>query len=197
MILKSEIATILGIAESDIDDYVYSWAQDIFYTITGFKDVETQKWYKEFLGTHTNYILLPDTDIKSIDVIKINGVVKDYTPFKEYILNPDTGFIYFKDILLEDSFLEIQYTANAHTYTDIDGYLIALLTYKGIITFTPNKIQLVRTIRIGRYSKTFGDVFNGRRSDVGSLMAYLEKEIKNTVDIIQGNKGDLSFGVAG
>ena len=194
MILKSEIATILGINDTDIDDYVYTWAQDIFYTITGFKESETQKWYREFLDIDTNYILLPDTDIKSIDTIKMDNETKDYTAFEEYTLNPDTGFIYFESSIPKDTFLEIQYTANAHTYTDIDGYLIALLTYKGIATFTPNKIQLVKSIKIGRYSKSFSDIFKG--GGTNSLVTYLEREIKNTVDIIQGNKGDLSFGAA-
>jgi len=195
MILKSEIATILNIESSDIDDYVYSWAKDIFYTITGFKETESQKWHRIFIQEDTHFILLPDSDIKSIDTIKMDNTAYDYTNFSEYTLNPETGFIYFETSISADVFLELQYTANAHTYTDIDGYLISLLVYKGICVFTPNKIGLVKSVKIGRYSKSFSDIFKG--GGVSSLITYLENEIKSATNIVKGSKDGLSFGVAG
>ena len=195
MILKSEIATILGINDSDIDDYVYSWAQKIFYTITGFKETETQKWYRDFMDNDVYYILLPDTDIKSIDSIKFDNEVQDFTAFEDYTLNPDTGFVLFTNGIDKDTFVEIQYTANAHTYTEPDGYLIALLTYKGIAIFTPNKIEIVKSIKIGRYSKTFSDIFKG--GGTNALITYLDEEIKRATNIVLGTKDDLTFGVAG
>jgi len=195
MIVKSEIATILGIDNDNIDDYVYSWAQDIFYTITGFKEEESQKWYKTFIQEDTHFILLPDNDIKTIDIIKMGNTTYSYTNFSEYTLNPTTGFIYFSTSISADVFLEIQYTANAHTYTDIDGYLISLLVYKGILTFTPNNVGLVKSIKIGRYSKSFSDIFKG--GGTSSLMTFIDDEIKSTTNLVMGNKDGLSFGVAG
>ena len=194
MITKSDIAGVLGLSETDIDDYVYSWAQDIFYTITGFKDTETQKWYREFVPEDTNFIVLPDNDIKSIDVIKEDNTTEDFVAFTDYTLNPSNGFIYFETKLDKNVFLEIQYTVNAHTYTDIDGYLISLLTYKGLALFTPNKVELVKSVKIGRYSKTFSDLFKTRKD---TFMTYLDNEIKSATNLVLGYKDDLTFGVAG
>jgi len=195
MITKTEIADILGISDTLINDYIYSWAQDIFYTITGFKETESQKWHKEFVQQTTHFILLPDRSIKTIDAIKMDNTTYLYTNFSEYTLNPDTGFIYFDSAISKDVFLEIQYTANAHIYTDVDGYLISLLVYKGILTFTPNNAGVVKTIRIGRYSRSFSDVFKG--GGISSLITYLEEEIKRATALVLGEKDGFGFGVAG
>lgn len=191
VITKNTIETILGLDADTIDDTVYTWALAEFYTLTGFKATETQKWYRKFLANSTNFIQLPFINIKQIDSIKYDNVVQStLSNFDGFTINPDTGLLKFSGGLAGGVFIEVQYTIDNTEYEDIHGFLIALLTYKAFATFQPQSLGHVRSIKIGKFSKTFGNT----DSSLGNLLSDLDKEIINTRNIIIGDAYNLTYG---
>lgn len=192
IITKSEVETLLNLDSGDIDSFTYTWAKEEFYIICNFKSSETQKWYRQFMKNSSASIKLPDKDIKSLDTIKYDNTTQsDLDNFDGYTLNPDTGYIRFSAEINKGTFVEIQYTVNDYTHLDIHNYLITLLIYKGLMNFTPNKMAQVKSIRIGRFSKSFGTSAQNQES----LLESLAEEIIRIRDIILGDNQGLSFGV--
>ena len=211
MITKATVATVLGLVEADISDSVYNWAIQQFYLLLGLKASEVQKTYRKFMVRSTNVLKLPDRDIKSIDEIKIDGTaVTNLTEFVHYKLNPDSGLLWygggfggsFHSLdgepysskcfsgggISDGSLIEVKYTINDYTHLDIHDYLISLLVAKALSIFTPDKVQQVRMVKIGKFQKQFGSA-SANSSDYNSL---IDKTIDQVIDSINGDDGGMT-----
>ena len=86
--------------------------------------------------------------------------------------------------------VEIKYTVNAYTSLDIHDYLVSLLVAKAMSIFTPDKIQQIRMIKIGKYQKQFGSA----SANLNEYNKLLEMEIERVINTIQGDDGKMSLG---
>ena len=187
MITKAEIASILGLQESDIDDKIYQWAINRFFQLTQFKQNDTQVTYTEIVGSD-KYIFELTPPIKSIDSIKINNVTKNWTEYSHYFVDKQRGILKIKNGVSAGSIIEITYTIAGYTHTDLCDYLITLLVYKALGLFTPDKVSFVDSVRIGSYAKRYGAI--------GDLKENLDQEIVRVVEEIRGERRDIGFGGA-
>lgn len=183
LITKSSIATILGIDSSLIDDNVYIWATAQFYKITGLQSAEVTKNYRKHLPYATCVIQLDHKNIKEITTIKQDNETLDYDNYDEYTLNPDTGTVVFSSEVC--GYVEIEYKVNAFTEESLHSYLIALLTYRSMMVFTPQNINNLQSVTIGRFSKKVS-------SD--NPLESIDDEIERIRILIQEDTGGLSFG---
>jgi len=190
MIDKAGVAVVLGIETTDISDSVYDWAVKQFFLVTGLKSAEETKTQRRFVNRATLYFKLNATDIKSIDTLKVDNEEEDFTLFSDLKFNPDTGLIYYTSGFSGGQLVEITYTVNAYTEKDIHDYLVSLLVAKSMSMFTPDKIQQVNSIRIGKYQKKFGSA----ASNLESYNEVLESEIHRTIYLINDNDSDLDLG---
>jgi hypothetical protein len=213
MITKSTVAGVLGLTVDDISDSVFTWATKQFFILTGLKAAETQKTYRKFVTRSTNVVKLPDHDIKSIDEIKLDGTAVDnLTEFTNYKYNPDTGLLWYggnfgnsfhaldgepyssKGFGADGSFgtgnlVEVTYTLNAYTHTDIHDYLVSLLVVRALSMFTPDKVGQVKSVKIGKFAKQFGSA----ASNLESYAEVLQAEIMAVKAMILGDDGGLGF----
>lgn len=213
MITKSGVATVLGISETDISDSVYTWAKKQFFVLTDLEETEEQKTYRKFITRSTNMLKIPDKHIKSIDEIKIDGTaVSNLTEFTDYKYNPDTGLLWYgggfgnlshtldgepyssrcfghAGSFANGNLVEVTYTLSSYTHTDIHDYLVSLLVSRALAIFTPDKVQQVKMVRIGKFQKQFGSSSTNleRYSDTLNL------EISRIINIINGNDEDLTM----
>lgn len=213
MISKADVASVLGIQTADISDSVYTWATKQFFLMTDLQESETQKTYRKYITRVTNLIKLPDTNIASIDEIKIDGTpVENLTEFTNYKYNPDTGLLWYgggfgsvahtldgepyssKGIsdggFGSGNLVEVTYTIAAYTHTNIHDYLVALCVAKALGIFTPDKVQQVRMIKIGKFQKQFGSA----SANLNDYRKILEAEMDRIVDMINGDDGKMTMG---
>jgi hypothetical protein len=213
MITKDTVAEILNIDEDDISDSVFTWAKKQFFLMTDLKETETQKTHTKYITRVTNLFKIPDTDIKSIDEIKIDGTPVDgLTEFTNYKYNPYTGLLWYgggfgsvahtldgepyssKGIsdggFGSGNLVEIKYTINSYTHLDIHDYLVSLLVTKALGMFTPDKIHQIRMVKIGRFQKQLG----GSSANLNDYNKILEAEIDRIIDAINGDDGKMTLG---
>jgi len=190
MITKAGVAIVLGIETADISDSVYDWAVKQFFLVTGLKSAEESKTQRQFVNRATLYFKLNAKDIKTIDTLKVDNEEQDFTLFSDLKFNPDSGLVYYTSGFSGGQLVEITYTLNAYTSKDIHDYLVSLLVAKSMSMFTPNKIQQVNSIRIGKFTKKFGSA----ASNLESYNDVLESEIQRTVYLINDNDTDLDLG---
>jgi|GEM_PF-3520009 len=190
MITKAGVAIVLGIETADISDSVYDWAVKQFFLVTGLKSAEETKTQRRFVNRATLYFKLNARDIKSIDTLKIDNDEKDFTLFSDLKFNPDSGLVYYTGGFSGGQLVEMTYTVNSYTEKDIHDYLVSLLVAKSMSMFTPDKIQQVSSIKIGKFSKKFGSA----ASNLESYNEVLESEIQRTVYLINDNDTDLDLG---
>lgn len=185
MITKAQIATLLGISAASIDDNIYSWAVQQFYILTGLKGAETDKIFTKNIYYPMTVISLKDTGITAIDSITIDGIAQDLVEDSDYYINTSTGNIKFNTAI--SGFVQIEYTVGAYVDSAIYSYLVTLLTYKGLYIFNPAITNEVKSITIGKYSKTFNKSTN--------FMEDIEMEIYRTRDLCLGDDGAAQFEV--
>jgi hypothetical protein len=66
---------------------------------------------------------------------------------------------------------------STYTHKDVHDYLITLLATKALYLFSPEKVQPVKSIKIGNYQKAFFST----TSSLEDFSAGLEKEIQLAV----------------
>ena len=189
LITKAGIATILGIVETDIADSVYAWSKKQFFAMTDLREIEIQKTVRKLYRTSSVYFKLPHSNIKSIDTITKDGNSETFTLHTDLKFNPDTGLVWYSGGFGGGQLCEIVYTINAYTYSEVHDYLLSLLVSKALTLFTPDKVQQIKEVKIGNYTKKFGSA----ASSLGQYQEVLEAEIGRVVDLIQGNNGKLTL----
>ena len=190
IISKSEVATVLGVADADISQSVYDWAVQQFFVLTGLKETEETKTDRKFVNTSTVFFKLKNTNVKTIDTLLIDNVDTSFTLFSDLKFNPDTGLINYSGGFSGGQLIEITYTLNAYTHEDIHDYLITLLSAKGLAIFTPDKIGQVRMIKIGKFQKQFG----ASSANLNSYIEVVDSEVGNAIDLINGDDGKFDIG---
>lgn len=190
LILKEDVADILGIDEDEISDSVYDWAKNEFFLRTDLRESELQRTKRKLFQSSTLYFKLPDSNIKSIDTIKKDGEEETGVTLHENLkFNPDTGLVWYSSGFGAGELCEITYTIDAYEHTEVHNYLLALLVSKSLTLFTPDKVQQVKSVKIGNYSKQFGSA----SSNLDQYKSNLDMEIDRVVDIILGNDGKLTL----
>lgn len=190
IISKSEVAIVLGITDVDISQSVYDWGIKQFFVLTGLKDTEEQKTDRKFVNTATLFFKLKNTNIKTIDTLKIDNTDTDFTLFSDLKFNPDTGLVNYSGGFSGGQLIEITYTLNAYSHTDVHDYLVTLLIAKALSIFTPDKIQQIRMVKIGRFQKQFGSA----SANLNSYIDVVDAEIDNVINIINGDDGKFDVG---
>jgi len=190
MISKSDLAALLDMNDSDLSLSVYQWAIKQFFLSTGLKEADEQKTDTKFVNTSTLYFKLKNTNIKSIDTIKVDNEEQDFTLFSDLKFNPDTGLVYYSGGFGGGQLVEITYTINGYTHRDIHDYLVAILAAKALSIFTPDKIQQVKMVRIGKFQKQFG----AASSNLEDYQKTLDDEIDRVVDLINEDDGKMTLG---
>lgn len=190
MIKKSEVATVLGINDSDISLSVYQWAIKQFFIRTGLHEIEEQKTKRRFINTSTLLFPLYDTNIKSVDTLKIDNEDTDFTLFTDLKFNPDTGLVIYSGGFSGGQLVEITYTRTQYSHLDIHDYLITLFVTKAISIFTPDKISQIRMVKIGKYQKQFGSA----SANLNDYQKVLENEIDSIIDTINDDNGKMTIG---
>ncbi len=190
MISKADVASVLGIATTDISDSVYDWAVKQFFLITGLKETEEEKTERKFINQSTLYFKLKGTNIKSVDTLKVDNEEQDFTLFSDLKFNPDSGLLYYAGGFSGGQLVEITYTMNQYTHKDIHDYLVSLLVAKALSMFTPEKVQQISSIRIGKYQKKFGS----SASNLDDYNSVLENEINRVVYLSKDTDEDLDLG---
>lgn len=191
MISKDTIEEILNISEDGISDSVYLWAQKRFFILTQLRETEVSKTFRKFVNTTTIYLKLPHTDIKSIDTLTVDNESQAFTLFTDLKFNPDTGLISYTGGFGGGQLVEVAYTLNSYTHEDIHDYLIALLTTKAISVFTPDQLNQVRMIKIGKFQKQFGSA----SANLNEYMKVLDMEIDRAIDLINDDDGSLTMDI--
>ena len=189
LITKAGIATILGIEVTDIADSVYDWSKTQFFAMTDLRETETQKTDRKLFRASSVYFKLSHSNIKSIDTITKDGDDETFTLYTDLKFNPDTGLVWYSGGFGGGILCEITYTINSYTYSEIHDYLLSLLVAKALSLFTPDKVQQVKSIKIGNYTKQFGSA----SSSLGQYQDSVETEISRVIDLIQGNNGKLTM----
>jgi len=192
MINKTIIASIFNIDESYISDSVFLWAKKQFFALTGLQEAEVSKTYMKILPISIQNIKLPFRGVKQVDSIKVDNVeiYDDADENTGYFLNNNSGLLKLTSAISCNK-LEVTYTVNKYAHLDIHDLLIALLTYKSFILFTPDRLGQVKKIQIGKYSKTFAAVTSSQTK----LIDDVDSEIERMVNIILGD--DMGIGYSG
>ena len=174
---KATIETVLGLASGDISQSVYDWAKAQFFILTGLKIAEEQTTERKFFNQTTLYFKLSGKNIKTIDKLKIDNEETSFTLFSDLKFNPDSGLVYYTGGFSGGQLVEITYTMSTYTHKDVHDYLITLLATKALYLFSPEKVQPVKSIKIGNYQKAFFST----TSSLEDFSAGLEKEIQLAV----------------
>jgi hypothetical protein len=190
MISKATIATMLGIDESNISDSIYDWAVKNFFILTGLSSEETEHEYTKFIGRSTMWLKLPSTGLKSIDAIALDGEDVGALTSDSVRFNPLTGLLNYTSGFGASQLVKVNYTTSAYTHADIHDYLVAILTLKGIATFTPQYTNQVKRIKIGRFQKDFGGV----EASLSLYLQALNQEADALVTRIKGGDDNLTVG---
>jgi hypothetical protein len=191
MITKSEIATILGIDNTDIAESIYTWAVKQFFILTGFKEIETQKTERRLIQSATNILKLRYKNIKQIDSIKLDNITQTFTLYTDLKFNPDTGVVWYSTGFGGGQLAEITYTLLAYTEEDIHDYLITLLVAKSLSIFSPEKVSQIKMIKIGSYQKQYGT----SSSNLEEFITVTDSEIQQVINSILGDDGRLDMGL--
>ncbi len=187
LITKSEIATVLNVADTDIVANLYSIAKRQFFTLTGLKEAEIQKTFTKFIGGSTSWLSLGATDIKSIDTLTIDDV--DVTVTSTSVkFNPDSGLVTYLGGFYGK--VVITYTINAYTPEELHDYLMILLVVRQLSLFRPTLLDQISSFTIGRFKKTFGSASKNQ----GEYLENLYMCIDTAVNEILGDDGQLSTG---
>lgn len=188
MITKADIASVLGLVTTDITDSIYNWGKQQFFITLGVSSAEVEKTYRKFLTRETEYIKLPHKNIKSIDSVTVDGVVNDnLTPFTDYKLNPDTGFLWYSTGFGDEfgSLVEVAYTIAAYDHEEIHDYLVSLLVAKALAIFTPEKVQQIRMVKIGKFQKQFGSA----SANLNEYSRVIDDTIASVIATLRGEDG--------
>lgn len=187
LITKSEIATVLNVADADIVTNLYSIAKRQFFTLTGLKEAEIQKTFTKFIAGSTSWLSLGAKDIKSIDTLTIDDV--DVTVTSTSVkFNPDSGLVTYLGGFYGK--VVIVYTINAYTPEELHDYLMILLVVRQLSLFRPTLLDQISSFTIGRFKKTFGSASKNQ----DEYLANLYQCIDMAVDEILGDDGQLSTG---
>lgn len=192
MVSKDTIEEILSISEDGISDSVYLWAQKRFFILTGLRETEVSKTFRKFVNTTTVYIKLPNRNIKSIDTLTVDNEAQDFTLFTDLKFNPDTGLVSYTGGFGGGQLVEVAYTLNSYVHEDIHDYLVSLLVTKAISIFTPDQLNQVRMIKIGKFQKQFGSA----SANLNEYMRVLDAEIDSAIDLINDDDGRLTMDIA-
>jgi len=192
MISKDTIEEILSISEDGISDSVYLWAQKRFFILTELREAEVSKTFRKFVNTTTVYIKLPHTNIKSIDTLTVDNEAQDFTLFTDLKFNPGTGLVSYTGGFGGGQLVEVAYTLKSYTHEDIHDYLVSLLVTKAISIFTPDQLNQVRMIKIGKFQKQFGSA----SANLNEYMRVLDMEIDRAIDLINDDDGSLTMDIA-
>jgi len=188
LITKITIASVLGVDATDISDSVYTWATKQFYALTGVVGAEVSKTYRKYLQSSTSIIKLPFTNIKTINSIKLDNIAQSFTLHEDLKLNPDTGILWFANGFGGGQLAEINYTINAVTLTDLHDYLMTLLVARALSMFTPEKIAQVKKVRIGNFSKEYGNASN----NLEDYITVTNDEIARVIRMLKDDDGSLA-----
>jgi len=188
MITKAGVATVLGVTVSDISDSVYTWATKQFFILTGLQSADVQKTFRSLMQSSSLVIKLPYTNIKSIDSIKVDNVTQAFTLYTDLKFNPDTGLVWYASGFGGGQLVELTYTINGYTTTDIHDYLVSLLVAKALTLFTPDKISQVKMIKIGNFQKQYGS----SASNLEEYQSTLDAEVAKVIAMINGDDGKMS-----
>lgn len=189
LITKATVASVLGILDADIPQSIYDWGLTQFYALTGLKSADEEKVHTEFVNSTKCWIKLPDRNIKSIDTLKIDNEEITFTLFTDLKFNPQTGLVNYSGGFGGGQLVQVEYTVSAFTAKTIHDYLISLLVIKGLSIFTPDKIGQVKTIKIGKYQKQFGNV----ATNLDDYVKSLNDEILYAIGLIAGDDGQAKF----
>lgn len=192
MVSKDTIEEILSISEDGISDSVYLWAQKRFFILTGLRETEVSKTFRKFVNTTTVYIKLPNRNIKSIDTLTVDNEPQDFTLFTDLKFNPDTGLVSYTGGFGGGQLVEVAYTLNSYVHEDIHDYLVSLLVTKAISIFTPDQLNQVRMIKIGKFQKQFGSA----SANLNEYLRVLDAEIDSAIDLINDDDGRLTMDIA-
>lgn len=187
---KAGIAAILNISASLINDEVYNWALKQFYALIGRGAAETTKTFRKFVGTDSQFIKLPYKNLSEISTLTIDGVATTFTLNSDLFFNADTGLVKYTTGFATGQYIIITCKVAAYVHSDEYNYLIALLVLRGIAMFTPQYTNQVESIKIGRYSKSFGGV----QANLDDYIMTIEMEIKKALAIIRGDDDQMSMG---
>lgn len=190
LITKENVAVVLGIANADLPQSVYDWSVTQFYFVTDLVAADTVKSKSEFFSDARQWLQLNDTNIKSISELRIDGEVREFTLNNDMFFNPQTGLVKYTGGL--SGLVKVTYVQEGFTAGPIHDYLVALLCAKSIAIFSPETMGQVKSISIGKWKRTFGNVSN----DLEGYKMSIDSEIRLVVGLLNGDDGRAKFGVA-
>jgi len=176
---KSEVASIIHVNESDINDIWLDYAES-------YLEERLKKHYSD--GIETMEFLLPESqyyvtlnhcNITDVEYVKIDD---DELDDDSYYVYKDLGIIHYPSQFTKNTKIEIKYSYSAETPTNIEKVIFCLLILKSVIQTNPEAIQTkIIQEKIGDYT------IKHNVQDLASNINSLDIEIQQLIAIAQKN----------